>query len=85
MWPQPVFERALIPPWSPPATWPTGGEHRLAPEDLLRDGHTILLTQLPGPAYSAVARDSDGKPIATGQGESVNEALRRLRPPEAGA
>jgi antitoxin (DNA-binding transcriptional repressor) of toxin-antitoxin stability system len=60
-------------------------EHRLAPEDLLRDGNTILLTQLPGPAYSAVARDSDGNPIATGLGESVNEALRRLRPPEAGA
>ncbi|WP_263654443.1 hypothetical protein [Nonomuraea aurantiaca] len=43
------------------------------------------MTQLPGPAYSAVARDSDGNPIATGLGESVNEALRRLRPPEAGA
>jgi len=54
---------------------------RLTPEDLLRDGHTILLTHLPGPAYSAVARDPDGSPIATGQGDSVNEALRRLRPP----
>lgn len=70
-----------MPPWQPRYSWP----QPVFAQDLLRDGNTILLTQLPGPAYSAVARDSDGNPIATGLGESVNEALRRLRPPEAGA
>ncbi|MFD1545337.1 type II toxin-antitoxin system prevent-host-death family antitoxin [Nonomuraea guangzhouensis] len=53
---------------------------RPAPEDLLRDGHTILLTHLTQSVYSAVAHEPDGKPIASGQGNSVNEALRRLRP-----
>ncbi|MDP9841817.1 hypothetical protein [Streptosporangium lutulentum] len=58
-------------------------ERRLAPEELLREGHTISLSHLPGPShptYSAVARDLDGNEIAAGNGDSVDEALRRLRP-----
>ncbi|MEV0201063.1 type II toxin-antitoxin system prevent-host-death family antitoxin [Nonomuraea sp. NPDC050691] len=57
-------------------------EHRLVPEDLLRDGHTILLSRLPEadrPAYAAVVRDPDGADVAAGDGGSIDEALRRLR------
>ncbi|MEV0151211.1 MULTISPECIES: type II toxin-antitoxin system prevent-host-death family antitoxin [unclassified Nonomuraea] len=58
-------------------------EHRLVAEELLRDGRTILLSHLPGeegPAFSAVARDRDGADVAAGNGDSVEQALRRLRP-----
>ncbi|MBN6053786.1 type II toxin-antitoxin system prevent-host-death family antitoxin, partial [Nonomuraea sp. RK-328] len=60
-------------------------EHRLVPEDLLRDGHTILLSRLPGAAdsvFSAVVRDADGADVAAGAGDTIDEALRRLRRPE---
>ncbi|NUW36350.1 type II toxin-antitoxin system prevent-host-death family antitoxin [Nonomuraea sp. SMC257] len=60
-------------------------EHRLVVEDLLRDGHTVVLSRLPvaaGSAYSAVVRDAGGADVAAGTGDSVDEALRRLQQAE---
>ncbi|MCP2349049.1 hypothetical protein [Nonomuraea roseoviolacea] len=52
--------------------------HRLVLEDLLPDGHTVVLSRLQG-VFSAVVRDPDGAAVAEGSGESIDAALRRLR------